>query len=259
MSIQRSPLFQEGSILTHDMLNVLKEYSINGAESVYEGYSDGVIKGCEVSAAEGILVIGKGIIRIRSRNYYLFQEVTIEVEKTNQPKVLAVRATEEEKSTDFLIREVQVLVENLEDVIPGDLELCRFWLQEGAKLRTKYTDFNDMDTLYDTVNLIHAGWSGYESPTLAYPVLQFFREQALKYTIANIDDKLFLSQIALLNGTSMNVKEINQYLAWRLNQKYRERTMNDIYEGLKEALSLIRAGKDTQKAHRTAARQLIVE
>lgn len=259
MSIQRIPLFQEGSILTHDMLNVLKEYSIYATELAYEGYSDGVIKGCEISAAEGVLTIGKGMIRIRSRNYYLFHEVSIVVEKTNHTKVVAIRAAEEEKSTDFLIRDIQILVEDLEDVIPGDLELCRFQLQEGAKLRTEYTDFSDMNTLYDTVCLINADWSGYETPTLAYPVLRFFREQALKYAVTNMEDKLFLNEIALLNGTSMNVKAINQYLAWKLDQEYTERPMDEIFEGLKEALSRIRTGKGTQKTGRMASRQLIVE
>ena len=43
------PVFEKGSVLTHEMLEALKEYSMNINTLNYAGYSDGILTGCEVT------------------------------------------------------------------------------------------------------------------------------------------------------------------------------------------------------------------
>ena len=42
------PIFEKGTVLTHEMLEALKEYAMDISTLNYAGYSDGILSGCEV-------------------------------------------------------------------------------------------------------------------------------------------------------------------------------------------------------------------
>lgn len=74
---------------------------------------------------------------------------------------------------------------------PGEIELCRFKLKEGAALRTNYKDFYDMQTEYDTLNLADATWSSAGGNTLSKEITDFFAKKVLECGHAEKDDIQF--------------------------------------------------------------------
>ena len=259
MSLQKKPIFKPGNILTHEMLEILKEAAIDAEELKYIGFSDGVLKGCHITTAQGMINVGRGIIMIKSKAYYLQSEVIVPVHPTNSTQILVVRATEEEESYDFVVREVKVQLVEENDMLPTDVELCRFRLQQGAVLRSTYRDFKDMDTEYDTVCLKYAKWSSYEKSSLSIEVLKKFMEEAVKCAITDVEDKNFLSRIAATDGTTLNAAEINWYLSWRLNKPYSERGNAEMYQGLLDVLRMIKNGRVGMSDRRPERRKMIVD
>ena len=79
-----------------------------------------------------------------------------------------------------------VLDENLERK-QNELEVCRFKLKEGTRLRAEYKDFCDIETEYDTVNLANATWTSAGGNTLSKEITDYFARKVLE--CENADDK----------------------------------------------------------------------
>lgn len=259
MSVQKIPIFRTGNILTQEMLDILKEYAIDAEKLRYAGYSDGVLKGCSISTAPGMLTVGKGIVIIKSRLFYINSEITLSVEPTNTTQVLVVRATEEEICMDFVVREVNVVLTTEANLGSGDVEICRFCLQSGATLRTIHRDYKDMDTEYDTICYKYAKWSAYGEYSISLAILEKFAEEAMKGTVSDSEDKRFISRIAATDGTTLTRKEINFYLAWRLNTPYREQSPQEIYQALGKVLKQMQGGRPNAMPGRPMTRRIIVD
>lgn len=259
MSIQKIPVFKPGNILTHEMLQLLKEYAIDNTAVQFEGYSDGVLKGCRITTALGVLTVGKGVVLVKSKPFYIRTEKTIRTESHDNEQMLVVRASEEEYCVDFVVREVEILLVSPEDLLSDDVELCRFRLQRGALLRSEYRDYKDMDTEYDTVCIKYAKWAAYGGESIAPEILHKFAEEAQKNRTEDPRDLQFLSRIAALNGTTLNPGELNLYLSWRLNQANQKRGTGEIYDGLSQVLELIKKGRTASGQRRPENRRVIVD
>jgi len=259
MIIQKEPVFKAGNILTHEMLEILKEASIDSQELKYTGYSDGVLKGCAISTAPGYIKVGKGVIILNSIPYYIYSQIEVPIQATNELLLLIARAVEEQKEVDYIVRQVEVALITKEQLLESDIELCRFRLQTGAMLRTNYRDFQDMSTEYDTVCLKNAKWSAYGKGSISIEVLKKYMSEALKCNINSPEDKQFLSRIAATDGTTLNADEINLYLSWRLNQPFKERDNDEIYKALTETLKLVKGERANTVGRHMEHRRLIVD
>jgi len=259
MIIQKEPVFKAGNILTHEMLEILKEASIDSQELKYTGYSDGVLKGCAISTAPGYIKVGKGVIILNSIPYYIYSQIEVPIQATNELLLLIARAVEEQKEVDYIVRQVEVALITKEQLLESDIELCRFRLQTGAMLRTNYRDFQDMSTEYDTVCLKNAKWSAYGKGSISIEVLKKYMSEALKCNINRPEDKQFLSRIAATDGTTLNADEINLYLSWRLNQPFKERDNDEIYKALTETLKLVKGERANTVGRHMEHRRLIVD
>lgn len=259
MSLQKEPVFKPGNILTHEMLESMKDQSINAEQMMYLGYSDGVVKGCKITSGQGTLTIGSGMVIVRSKPYYINTNIVLPIQPTNSTQIVVVRASEEENNKDFNVREVKVIIVPEHSMIPGDVEVCRFRLQAGAVLRTVYRDCRDMDTEYDTVCLKYAKWSAYEKPSLSMVVLKQFFQDAKRYQITAEDDKRFLNSIAASDGRTLNAAEINLYLSWKLQQEYKERTTEEMYRDLLSVQRMLQSGRSSMESRRMEPRRMIID
>lgn len=259
MSLQKVPIFKSGNILTHEMLDSLKNQTMNVEEMSYLGYSDGVLKGCNITTAQGALIVGKGIIIVKSKLYYNQNDVVLHIQPTNSMQVIVVRASEEEINLDFAVREVKIMVVAESNMMPGDIEICRFCLQAGAFLRSVYRDLRDMDTEYDTVCLKYAKWAAYEQSSISLAILRCFLQDARKFNNLTEEDKSFLSRIAATDGKTLNAEEINMYLSWKLQNEYKDRSTSEMYRDLVAVLRLLQGGKGSMTPRRLEPRKLIVD
>ena len=140
------------------------------------------------------------------------------------------------KAKNFLIGDMQLELASDVQENKDKIEICRFRLQDGALLRNKYRDFQDLTTEFDTINEIYAQWSGYENPTISNRVLKEFATEAMKKGVKDPADIAFVTQILSLDSKSMNREAIQFYIASRLQRTYTEMSNLDIYRGLQEVL-----------------------
>lgn len=230
------PIFEKGSVLTQEMLEALKGYAVDLGNLSYTGYSDGILSGCQVTMSGNMLYIHKGMLIYGQRLYFLSKEMNIVVNPGKQWQVLRIRIGNMNKAKNFLIGDMQLELASDVQENKDKIEICRFRLQDGALLRNKYRDFQDLTTEFDTINEIYAQWSGYENPTISNRVLKEFATEAMKKGVKDSADIAFVTQILSLDSKSMNREAIQFYIASRLQRTYTEMSNLDIYRGLQEVL-----------------------
>lgn len=257
---KRIPLFNRGNILTKEMLDALKDYAVRSSELAYVGYSDGILKGCNITTKDNLITINKGILIFNETAYYIHEPISIDYKPSNEWLVLKVSLQGESVTENFISRDIDIILTNDDSQLGHeDVEICRFKLQTGARLRYKYKDFSDMNTMYDTVNIIHSKWAAYGNTSVSPIILRSFLAEALQYPINDSLDKVFCQEIASLKGETINREAISIYICNKTQKDYKLCNNTEIYQGLKEALKLIKGEKVEVNKNIRRKRRIIVD
>lgn len=254
------PVFEKGSVLTHEMLEALKEYTVDINVLNYTGYSDGILSGCDVIMSGNTICVNRGIIVFNNQLYILPGEMKVMVNPGRGWQILKLCIGNMSKDKNFMVAELRLELTDDDHEYPNKIEICRFRLQDGARLRNKYRDFQDLCTEFDTVNEIYAKWSAYQKSSISHRVLKEFAKEAMTKRIHNPQDICFIQQILALDGRTLNRDVLLFYLNTRLGKNNSEMTNQDIYRGLQEVLSNIQRGEGTgamRPMQRTERRILI--
>jgi hypothetical protein len=131
---------------------------------------------------------------------------------------------------DFTFYKTKILLDDLANQTPDELELGRFKLREGAMLRSDYTDFFDFDTEYNTINIINSVYAGVGKSTLNPTVLRYFCQLVLKSASENACDLSFA--MLCLNQERVERDLITLYLARRLGIPIKDYTNRELYKYL---------------------------
>lgn len=259
MIIQKLPVFQEGTVLTQEMLEALKQYAYNTGVFPYLGYANGILKGCGITAYGDRLIVREGMLLYEGEIFYFPHASGIEYEPTDSVKLLAARVGDRERSRSLETRTVELRLTSEADKTASEIELCRYRLQPGARLRCEYRNFSDMDTEYDTVNVCHAGWSAYGGPSVSYEILYQFANAAQTKRGLSAEDRMFLGQIFAAPGETLPKACICNYLSGRLQKDCREDSIHDLYLHLVDVLRQMddTRGAAGQKAQ--SGRRMIVD
>lgn len=224
------PQFHQGHVVTAEMLNALKEYAFEAVNLHYEGYSDGIIKGCEITPNDGYLTIEKGMVIYKGDIYLLNEDLYAEYHPSDKWTACKLVFGKGSLYHNVTVREMTAVVTDDLEKNSNSLEICRFRLQEGASLRKQYRDYWDMNTEYNTVNEIYAEWSGYGTPTISPKVLlHYVKELEKKGTMDGVDFS-FCQQIYEAAGRSINRKTITLYLNQKSNIQKEDYTNLEIYQ-----------------------------
>ena len=250
MAGYKVPVFEKGAILTHEMLEALKNYALDMGRLSYYGYSDGILLGCAVSIWDNIIFVSQGIVIFQQNLYFLPKDMKVTIQPGDDWQYLYFQMGSLSKDKNFILGEVQLELttnagEHIADCF-NKIEICRFRLQDGAILRTQYRGFADLNTEFDTINEIYAQWSGFDRSSISNRILNIFAREAVKKSLNDPQDILFLQQILALDGKSLNRSVIEFYISVRLGQAYEEMSNQQIYEGLKEILKDISHGNRRQ-------------
>ena len=234
MAGQMIPLFQEGKILTHQMLQAISNYAVGFGELAYEGYSEGIIRGCALTAARDALVVGKGMVRYGGHVYLVEQPMMVSYVPANKWTVLYLVFKEETMTSSFLYREVELVLSHEISTDRNHMELGRFKLMEGARLRLEHQDLKDHNTEFDTVNYIYSIHSGWERPTISPEILYDFARENCMFAIRDPWDISFCQKI-LADGKIPQSRDcIIAYVVKRLNLPRADYSNLELYEGLCE-------------------------
>ena len=163
----------------------------------------------------------------------------------------------DEESENFLLRSVRLEISDDMSLKGDEMELCRFKLKSGAVLRTKYVDFFDRVTEFDTVNAISCPYAAVGRSTLLPEIVAAFARDAMGYRLEPLDQAFCL---AALQHVSISYDQISFYLQHRLQTEPQEWDNMGLYNGLCMALREIQGGSQREiRNTRRGRREVLVD
>ncbi|MFI3172761.1 MAG: hypothetical protein R3Y58_10435 [Eubacteriales bacterium] len=228
------PVFRSGMVLKAEYLQQITKQVYRLTDLEYTNYSNGVITGCEVSVLDNQLIISVGLFCYDREIYMIEQDVLIDYISTNCWMYVKI------KHIDNILKneeQVQIFSIIFDNNIPTkcEIELCRFQLQKGAKLRINYDDFDDMNTEFDTVNIVHVPYSCVDKSTLHPKVLQMFANEFKSYFPSGVLDQVFCLQ-CINQYMPISLAGIADYLKFRDNTDIEEKTNLNLYKELQRII-----------------------
>lgn len=252
------PIFSKGSLLSQDMLEALKDYGLQVTQNYFAGYTDGIIAGAEIHVSQGVIYIGQGLIRYDGRLFAIPENTRIVVRPSNEWQSIRAVFSDMSRTNTFEKQAMEFRLCPVPEHEDNAIEICRIRLQDGARLRCDYRGLADMDTEYDTVNLIEAQWAAYGKASINPVILREFVRETQKYKVDNPLDISFVMQLLGSDGRPVSRDLIQYYLENRLEKKGKDYTNREIYQGLCKALKLISTGVP-QTAEVRRPRRLLVD
>lgn len=228
------PLFEEKRVLKKEMLENLRDYPRDLFDIQHLEYSDGILVGCRLEADGAGIVVQPGILRHKGVPYVLRAACRISCRADGRLVYLKVRFMDKAIGSGQEEYLSQVYADGEAPDSDNEMELGRFKLQPGARLRTEYTDFYDFATEYDTVGRIHVPYAAPGGISIWPSILQRYAAALAETGTQNPWDCAFC-----LNGLqakeAMPYGEIRAYLNARLGQS-EEYTNEQIYAALRSIL-----------------------
>lgn len=252
------PIFSKGNLLSQEMLEAIRDFEIQFAHNTYIGFSDGIITGLKIYVEQGSIYIGKGIVKYQDKLFLISENTRVVISPREDWQAVKIVFSDVEKTRNFEKQEMLIEVSGNLQKEQNKVEICRVRLQNGAHLRSEYRNLEDMNTMYDTINVIEAEWAAYGNSGLHPMILQEFAKEARKGNITNPQDIVFVQQILNSNGQALNRELIQFYLDSRLDNKSGEYTNSELYQGLCKVLRQMRTGVE-QKTEMRRPRRMIVD
>lgn len=256
---QYIPVFKTGNLLTAQMLEALTTYAVSYSELQYKGYSDGIIRGCDIVTSQKEISVQPGIVLYQGNVYFITEPTEVVYNSTSQWGILRLQFGEEVCAKGLMQRGFRIVLNAGEEVLENEIEIGRFKLHQGAQLRVQYTDFRDCSTEHDTFNEIYATWAAFGKSSISLRVLQEFAKEASKYNLSNPMDYFFCQQIISSKGETLNKDVIVTYLSKRLNKQLDGEDNLTLYNELKNTLTMIREGKMDQSRPKERRHHIIID
>lgn len=253
----KMPIFSKGNLLSQEMLESIRDFEIQFAQNNYIGYTDGIVTGIKVHVEQGSIYIGQGIIKYQDRLFFISEDTRVTIGPVDDWQAIKVVFSDVEKTRNFEKQEMTIEVSRNLQKERNKIEICRVKLQNGAHLRSEYRNLEDMNTMFDTINIIEAQWAAYGKESIHPLILQEFAKEARKGSITNPHDISFVQQILNSKGQAVDRDLIQFYLDNRLERKAGEYTNQEIYEGLCKVLRQMRTGTEHTSETRRPRRMIV--
>ena len=146
MFSRKEIVFRRHTILKADMLSQCCSIPVEMMELLYGDWSDGIVAGGNIVIDSGGLCIMPGILRYAGRLYQMTQAEYIPYEANGKDMILKIRFAERKENESEICYESDFLLTEEKEERATDMELARFCLKAGAKLRNHYQSFADMFT-----------------------------------------------------------------------------------------------------------------
>lgn len=251
------PSFERGSILKKEMLETLRDYPRDLMNIYYRDSSNGIISGCDININGYEIIINEGIIKYNNKIYTLNEAFSIPYENYSKEMILKVRFLDDETDSSFLKFQSQVFLDDNLELMSDEMELCRFKLKEGAKLRENYVDFGDLSTEYNTVNILNIKYSGHETETMHPRIIKMFSESLLKSNTKEYEDLIFT--MVSLNSKFVERNLVLEYINRKIGLDKKEYTNLDIYRSLLKIYKNNKDGKRPEPTNRQRPNVILVD
>lgn len=184
------PIFEHKNLLKKNMLDELRDYPLSLSKMYFGEYGDGIMQGCALSWENDVLSLNPGLIHYGGNIYRMEKPYSLACPATGQLAYLKVHfaTIDYERGRQGGVGEILLSDEPPES---GEMELGRFQLQEGARLRTTYENFEDYQTKYDTVNRIHVPYMQVDRAGLWPQLLKVYALELLETGTTDVHDVSF--------------------------------------------------------------------
>jgi len=225
------PIFTTNRVLKRESIEYLRDFPNDMVSLGYETYSDGVLFGFSVSVDKGVdkknLIVSKGAIKFEKRIYSIPQTL-VSFSEYNRNLCLKLVIGDLFRNDDFEIRPIEHKLCEIGDISKNDIELGRFRLAKGARLRCLYDSVADFRTQENTLDITHVPYAGYGAQTLHPKILKAFGEVLLQ----NSSDPVDLAfGFLCINSSIIHKQTIEGYLAQK-SGGYVEYSLDEICDNL---------------------------
>lgn len=239
------------------MLENLRDFPRDFLDLYFQEYSNGIITGVDILVNGTTLIVTKGIVKQNDRLYILHGDFVLPYFPTGKETVLKIRFIEELNGPDFTTFSSEIMLGDLDELADNELELARFKLKPGAKLRDDYIDFADFATEFNTINSIHCQYAGLYRGTFHPMILHYFAREMLKNKPSNAYDISFA--LECLNHERIQKEVIDYYVSNRLGLEYKEYTNLEIHKYLGRILLEVQSGVRMAAHNPGRPKRLIVD
>lgn len=235
------PIFASGVVLKANMLEIASMYPRHMMDIMYSKYSDGILSGVEISVEDRTTIrLSRGIIKLQGNIYYMEEDKFIKVQPNMDTQYLKIRVKEKEIQADMEKLETEYVIDT-QMAEENEFEICRFVLNEGAILRTDYTDLRDYATMHNTINILETKYSAIGKPTLNPKLLLEYGRKIYGCNSNNVDDVVFATEC--IKEENIKRELIENYISKRLGDSKREYSNQEIYRKLIEILDIAKRGE----------------
>lgn len=257
MTGQIFPVFREGYLLRTQMLEALTDYSFRFGELLYTGYADGIISGCRLTTTEDTIIVHPGLVLFFGKVFYIKEPMPVSYEPTNELRILKLHYIGEERTESMIRYEMELFLDADSAQKEGQIELCRFTLQQGAYLRCQYQDFEDWGTQYDTLSMVHARYASLGRSTLHPELTRTFAREMLSCRPENQTDISFCLEILSRPGP-VCAEALTEYIRLRRGAAA-DADNAAIYSGLSDILREAKGGEGLKQVKEKRHKHILVE
>ena len=228
------PVFEVKRLLKKEMLENLRDFPRSLFDLQYQNYSDGILAGCGIKGTEEGLTILPGILCYKGVPYFLDKPYPVSCRAEGKLVYIKVHFWDKAIGSGGEEFFSQVVVDEQKPDAEQELEIGRFKLQAGARLRTEYVDFYDYETEFDTVNRIYVPYAAPDCPSIWPQLLKSFAGELICHSLTNPWDTAFCLSCLQLRE-AMPYDAVRAYLNAKLGQD-KEYTNMQVYNALKSIL-----------------------
>lgn len=250
------PVFEHKNLLKKSMLDELRDYPLSLSRMYFSEYGDGILEGCGLDWDKDVLYLNAGLILYGGNIYRMEEACPLECPATGQLTYLKVRfaTMDYERGRRGGVGEIMLNESPPEN---GEMELGRFRLQEGARLRTVYENFEDYQTEYDTANRIHVPYVQEGGAGLWPQLLTEYARELMETGTADVHDVGF-AMMLLGNGGHVSPEFVRWYVQKAGEVNTKKASNEACYRGLLDILRTRRNGNAGWKHQEGAGRQMIL-
>lgn len=251
------PKFSRGRILKTEMLDLLRDYPRDFIDLYYRDYGDGIIAGAEIKVQSERLIVSPGIVLYQGRIYMMKESVSLDYGVTNREAAVKIRFLEEDSGSDLITYCTAIVLEEQTGAVVPELELGRFKLKEGARLRQDYQSFSDMATEYNTLNILNVPYAAPGKSTLSPAILQSFASSMLQS--GSDDPRDFYFAMMCLNEGVLARDAIQHYIAARMDADIPSLTNEQMHKYLGRILAGARGRRGRTPMQAGGKQRVIVD
>ncbi|MCI8948087.1 MAG: hypothetical protein HFI91_13740 [Lachnospiraceae bacterium] len=260
MEIQQFyPLFEEGRILKKDALNMIRDYAPDFFSLLFRAYGDGVVAGFQIYGQGREIRVSPGILKSGASFFCMREEAGLEYTMQGQMVQILLRKLGGSATADFQTQRYGLSLEPVRALGPGEYELGRFLLEQGARLRTyeDYKDFHDLVTGFNTLNPVYIPFACEHNSTLSPCILRLYGKGVLHSAKAA---PLDLSFAALcLNSPMISAELICNYITAREHGEESPRGNLQMYQSLARIYTRLVSGSEVRQRSRGMIGKTIID